>query len=434
MIKDLANQTLDYALKNVDHAEIYFETTENVDATIQNDQVDFAKEAYSMGVGIRVIKDNKMGFAYTTQTEKLMETVDKALDNAQANLPDENFSFALKSDYPSVKGVYDDKIENMELEDTIILGKSMIGAVLENKCQPTSGGVSSGCSRTLITNSEGVWCEDIATYISGFIAVNVTDGVGVSTASESDSSRKLDIDPEKIANKACNVALDSRGGKSVETGDMKVLLDHHAVSGLLSTFSQAINGDNVQRGRSIYADKINKEVSSPSLTIYDDGTINGGLNSFKGDGEGTPSQKTVIVKEGILKNFLYDVHTANKGKVQSTGNGMRSSFSDMPAVGVSNLILDFKDFDPIIDVKDGILVTDVLGAHTANPISGDFSVEAMNAFKIKNGEVVNPVKKAMLSGNIFSLLKEAKAASEKTRQLGPFIVPPITISSLRVVG
>ena len=67
MMNDLGNQALDYALKNVDQAEIYLEITENVDATIQNDQVDFAKEAYSMGIGIRVINDNRMGFAYTTK-------------------------------------------------------------------------------------------------------------------------------------------------------------------------------------------------------------------------------------------------------------------------------------------------------------------------------------------------------------------------------
>ncbi|MCC7550931.1 MAG: TldD/PmbA family protein [Methanobacterium sp.] len=434
MINDLANQTLDYALKNADQAEIYIETTENIDATIQNDQVDFAKEAHSMGLGIRVICDNRMGFAYTTQNKKLEETVKKAVSNAHANLVDENFAFASKSDYPVVKDIYHNKFDTLELEDTISLGKSVIGTVLDNKCQPTSGGVSAGCYKTLIINSEGASCEDASTYFSSFIAVNVPDGEGVSTASESDSSRKLDIDPEKIANKACEIALNSRGGKSVETGDMKILLDHHAASGILSTFSQAINGDNVQRGRSIYADKLDKEVSSPSLNIYDDGTIKGGLNSSRGDGEGTPSQKTVIIENGILRNFIYDIHTANKGKIQSTGNGMRASFNDMPAVGLSNLVVDFKEQEGLSEIKDGILVTDVLGAHTANPISGDFSVEAMNAFKIEKGEVVYPIKKAMLSGNIFSILKDATAASQKTRQLGPFIVPPITVSSLRVVG
>lgn len=434
MINHLANQTLDYALKNVDHAEIYIEITENVDVTIQNDQVDFAKQANAMGVGIRVINGKKMGFAYTTRNDRLHQTVDNAISNAKANIADEHFAFASKSDYPQVTGGYDKKIEDMELEDTIGLGKSMIDVVLDNQCQPTSGGVSSNSSQILITNSEGTWCEDFSTYISSFIAVNTPDDDGVSTASESDSSRKLDIDPEGIADKACKIALDSRGGKKVETKDTKVLLDYHASSGLLSNFSQAINGDNVQRGRSIYADMMNKEVTSTSLNIYDDGTINKGLNSSRADGEGTPCQRTVIVEDGVLKNFLYDIHTANKEKTESTGNGMRSSFNDMPAVGLSNLIFDFREFEPLSEIQDGILVTDVLGAHTANPISGDFSVEAMNAFKIEKGEIVYPVKKAMLSGNLFSILKEANAASQKTRQLGPFIVPPVNIPSLRVIG
>jgi len=434
MMNDLGNQALDYALKNVDQAEIYLEITENVDATIQNDQVDFAKEAYSMGIGIRVINDNRMGFAYTTQKDRLLETVDKAVSNANANLADENISFAPKSNYPNIKEIYDRKIEAMELGESIDLGKSMIDAVLDKNCEPTSGGVSAGCSRIIITNSEGAFCEDISTYISSFIAVNVSDGEGVSTASESDSSRKMDIDPEIIAHQACEIALNSRGGKHIETGDTKVLLDYHAASGLISNFSQAINGDNVQRGRSIYADMMGKKVSSSSLCIYDDGTIKGGLNSSRADGEGTPSQKTAIVEDGVLLNFLYDLKTAIKGNTNSTGNGMRSSFSDMPEVGLSNLIFDFKNFEPLSDINDGIFVTDVLGAHTANPISGDFSVEAMNAFKIEKGKLAYPVKKAMLSGNIFDILKEANAASLKTRQLGPFIVPPITVSNLRVIG
>lgn len=434
MINDLANQALDYALKKVDHAEIFVEMDESVDASIQKDRVDFAKETFSLGIGIRVIKDNKMGFAYTTQLDNLDLIVENAVSNAKANQQDENFALATKSEYPVIKGTYDKKIESLELEDTIKFGRAMIDTALDKGCQPTSGGTSASYSRVLILNSEGAFCEDISTLFAGFIAVNAQDGEGVSTASESDTKREMKMDPEKIAADACRIAMDSRWGKSVETKDMDVLLDYHAVAGLMHTFSQAINGDNVQRGRSLYADQLGNQVTSSSLNIYDDATIPGGLNSFRSDGEGTPGQKTVIVEEGVLSNFIYDIHTAKKGNTMSTGNGVRSSYADMPTVGLSNFIMDFKDFKDISEVKNGIMVTDVLGAHTANPISGDFSVEAMNAFKIENGELVYPVRKAMLSGNIFAALKEAKAASSKTRQLGPFVVPPIIVPGMRVVG
>ncbi len=431
---EMAHETLEIALKYVEEAEIYLERQEKVDVDIQNDQVDFAKEVSSYGVGIRIIRDNKMGFAYTTDLTKLEQTVKNAVFNAKFNVTDENFVFASKSAYTNVKEIYDPKIRDLDVKDTVTFAKTMIQTSLNDKCQPTSGGVSAGSLNTVITNSDGVLSNDSSTFFSGFISVNIPDGDGVSTANEYDSSRYLDIDADAIAHKACVVARDSRNGNPIETGDMEVILDYNAAAALIYTFANALNADNVQRGRSVYADKLGEEVLTPSLNVYDDGTLKRGLNSAQSDGEGVPSQKTTLVEKGFLKNFIYDLYTSKKGGVQSTGNGVRSSFADMPSVGFSNLILDFEDFKEISSVKSGLMVKDLLGAHTANPISGDFSVEAMNAFYIKDGEIAYPVKKAMLSGNVFNALKKASASSMKTRQIGPFVLPPITISELRVVG
>jgi len=434
MMHDIANQALDLALKYTDQAEIYVEKEEGVDVDIKKDKVDFAKEAFTFGVGIRVILDGKMGFSYTTNLDKLKETVQSAIFNAKSNEIDENFAFAPKSQYPKVKGIFDSKIEFLELEDIISFGKVMLATVLDQECEPTSGGFSTSYSKFIIANSEGAIAQDVSSIFSGYISVNVDDGENVSTASESDSSRLLDIDPEDIARKACKITKDSRGGKPVETGDFPVILDHHAASGLVATFSSAFNADNVQRGRSVFVDKLEQEVASKSLSIYDDGTIKGGLQSSISDGEGVPSQKTPLIEKGILKNFLYDIYTAKKGNVKPTGNGMRASYGDMPSVGLSNFILDFDDIKEISDIKNGVLVTDVLGAHTANPISGDFSVEAMNTFKIENGEVSHPVKKAMLSGNIFHAMGVACAATSEKRKMGPIVLPSILVENLRVVG
>lgn len=434
MMHDVANQTLDLALKYTDQAEVYVEKEEGVDVDIKNDKVDFAKEAFTFGIGVRVIVDNKMGFSYTTNIEGLEETVKSAIFNAKSNEIDENFSFSPKSNYPKIKNGFDPKIEYLELEEIIGFGKMMLGTVLEEKCEPTSGGFSTGYSKIILANSEGAVAKDVSSIFSGYIAVNVDDGDAVSTASESDSSRLLDIDPEKIAHKACEIAKGSRNGKPVETGDLPVVLDHHAASGLLATFSGAFNADNVQRGRSVYADKIGEQVVSDSLSIYDDGTIAGGLQSSTCDGEGVASQKTPLIENGILKNFLYDIYTSNKGGVESTGNGMRGSYGDVPSISLSNFVLDFKDVQNISDIKEGVLVTDVLGAHTANPISGDFSVEAVNAFKIENGEVAYPVKKAMLSGNVFEAMGIAASVDTNKRKIGPFVIPRILVEKLRVVG
>jgi PmbA protein len=433
-LENIAQETLDLAGKHVELAEVYVEKEDKIDMNIQGQRVDFAKEISSYGVGVRVIHDNRMGFAYTTDLSKLKKTAENAVFNAKYNAVDENFQLATPSQYENIKDLQDKKITNLSIEETIDFAKTMIETAAEEDCQPTSGGVSAGTYNTVITNSEGVFCEDRATLISGFISINIPDGEGVSTAHQSDASRFLDIDPKKITSKACQIARDSRGGKSIKTGDMKVVLDYDAAAALIYTLANAFNADNVQRGRSVYADKIDQQVLASSLNIYDDGTLKKGLNSSKSDGEGVPSQKTVIIEKGILKNLIYDIYTSKKSEVQSTGNGMRSSYADMPNVGFSNLIMEFEEKQEISHLKNGLLVYDLLGAHTANPISGDFSVEAMNAFKIEDGEITDPIKKAMISGNIFQAFNDAIATSKKTRQIGPLVLPPIMVSQLRVVG
>lgn len=434
MMEETVQEALNIALKYVLDAEIYLEKIEKIDVELKKDQIDFAKEVSSYGLGVRVITEGKMGFAYTNNMANIQKTVEKSVFNAKCNMADDNFVFAPESKYHDVKGVYDHNIRYMNVEEAVNFAKIMIETANYQKCQPTSGGVSAGCLKTFIINSEGLFTHDMSTIFSGFISLNTPDGEGVSTAHESDSSRYLDLDPEKISLSACKIAKDSRNGKSIETSDMNVLLDYNAAASLSATFANALNADNVQRGRSLYADKVGESILSPSLNVYDDATIQKGLNSTRSDGEGVPSQKTTLVEKGILKDFIYDIYTANKGGVKSTGNGIRSSYSDMPSVDFSNFIMDFQDISEIIDVKRGLMVTDVLGAHTANPISGDFSVEAMNAFYIERGEIAYPVKKAMISGNIFATLQKACASSKKARQIGPFILPPILTSKLRVVG
>lgn len=434
MMENIAQETLDKVIKYVDKAEVYLEREKKLEVNIQNHLVDFAKETSSYGMAVRVIIDQKMGFAYTTDLSKIDLTIKNAVHNAKCNLADPHFNFAPNSRYPQVNDLYDKNIPDMEISDAVDFSKTMIQNSIDNQCQPTSGGTQAGCYQTLILNSEGANCLERSTYFSAFISVNVPDGGGVSTAHESDSSRFMDLDPAKISGQACTDAKNSRGGKSVQTADLNVLLDYDAAASLISTLANAFNADNVQRGRSIYADRMDEQILSPELSIYDDGTLKKGLMSSCSDGEGTPTRKTILVDKGVLKNFVNDLYTSKKAETESTGNGIRSSYADMPSVGFTNFILDFEEQKEVSDVKNGVMVKDLLGAHTANPISGDFSVEAMNAFKIDNGEISFPIKKAMLSGNIYQAFTESWAASTTTRQIGSFVLPQVLVSKLRIVG
>ncbi|MGB9844451.1 TldD/PmbA family protein [Methanothermobacter tenebrarum] len=431
---DIAEKTFKEALKHAPNVEVYVQKEETLEVDIQRDKIDLAKEQHLTGLGLRVIQDKKMGFAYTTDMRRIKETIKMAVSNMGANEADENFKFSKPSHYPQVKKIYDKRFHDLEVSDAHEFAERMIDKVFDEGCEPTSGGFTASHLETLLLNSNGVESEYKSTGFSAHISVNAKEGDLKSTAYESDASCLMSIEPEKISQTACKIAKDSIGGEKIDTGDLSILLDYHAINGILATFTSAINADNVQRGRSYLADKIGEEIANLTMNIYDDGRITGGLYSAPMDDEGTPSQRTPIIEKGILKNFIYDLYTASKGNVKSTGNGIRPSFSSIPTVSTTNIILDFQDKITVDDIERGMLVTDVLGAHTANPISGDFSLEANNPFFIENGEIKYPIKKAMISGNLFNILKQVKMIDSKIRQIGAFITPRIFIETIRVIG
>ncbi len=431
---EIAEIILKNALAYAKNIEVYIEEQKKIQVEIQEDTIDIAKDQHLTGVGLRMIKDNRMGFAHTSDMGKIKETIKMALSNLKANEADENFKLSNPAPYPTVKKIYDKRFHDLEVSDAYEFAKTMLEVTLREGCEPTSGGFTATYLKILILNSNGVEVEYKTTGFSGQISVNAEKNNLKSTAYEFDASCLMDLEADRISERACRIAKDSIGGEKIQTGDMGVVLDYHAVEGILGTFTPSINADNVQRGRSYLADKLGKEVANTNFSIYDDGIIPGGLNSTPADDEGTPSQRTTIIKEGILQGFIHDIYTASKGGVKSTGNGIRSSFSEVPEVSTTNIIFDFGDKISLDDIKNGILVTDVLGAHTANPISGDFSVEANNAFMIKNGEITKPVKKAMISGNIFNLLKKVQMVDSRIRQIGPFITPKIFVDKLKIIG
>ena len=141
-----------------------------------------------------------------------------------------------------------------------------------------------------------------------------------------------------------------------------------------------------------------------------------------------------ILGDGVLNSFIYDIYTANCEGVKTTSNGLRGSYLTTPMISPTNLEFKFREMKDLSEISNGVLTTSVLGAHTANPISGDFSVEASNAFKIENGELSNPINKAMISGNIFEIMKTIEGIDSEIKQYGPYIIPKLLAHDLRVVG
>lgn len=417
-----------------DAYEIYVDEAKSIELDSRKDELNFAKEEIEKGIGIRVIKDNKIGFAFTSNMEKIDQTARQAVENSKLNKVDENYAFAQVEQVHDVKDVYDKSFNDLSVDESVELLKSVISQALDSGCEVTGSGFSASAGKSLIINSNGVSIENEGTGFGIGLSVTIQKEGQIATAYNSTSSRFYDLDCEKLAAEVCDLAKSSLDTKPVETNDYDVVLDYYAATGLLQTFLNAFDGENVRRGRSILKDKIGSEIANPTLSIIDNPLLEKGMYTTKCDGEGSVSRQTDLIKDGVLNSFIYDIYTANKEGVETTSNGYRGSFLTTPMISPSNLEFKFSEMKDLSEIDKGVLTTSVLGAHTANPISGDFSVEASNAFKIENGELTDPINKAMISGNVFEIMEKVEGLNSEIKQYGPFIIPKLLVHDLRVVG
>ena len=434
MIYEIAEKAKKEVESNCDAFEIYIDESKLIELDSKQNELNFAKEEIETGIGIRVIKDNKIGFAFTSNLDKISETARQSIENTKLNKIDENYSFAEVEKVNDVKNVYDKKFDDLDLGESVELLKSVISQADDSGCEVTGSGFSASAGRSLILNSNGVSIENKGTGFSIALSVTLQKDGEIATAYNSQSSRFYDLDGEKLANEVCDLAKSSLNTKPIETDNYSVVLDYYAATGLLQTVINAFDGENVSRGRSILKERIGSEIANPTLSIIDNPLLEKGMYSTKCDDEGSVSKATELVKEGKLNSFIYDIYTANKESVETTSNGYRGSYLTTPKISPSNLEFKFSEMKDISEIKKGVLTTSVLGAHTANPISGDFSVEASNAFKIENGELGDPINKAMISGNIFEIMKKVEGLNSEIKQYGSFIIPKLLVHDLRVVG
>jgi PmbA protein len=241
-----------------------------------------------------------------------------------------------------------------------------------------------------------------------------------------------------VGKEAARLSISALETKSVETKSTKVIFTQFALQELLAyTLVNAIEADNVQRDQSPFKGKIGATVTSEKLSIYDDGLLSGGLRTWLFDGEGVPHQKTVVIERGVLRNYLYDNYSAKKEAKESTGNASRGGYLSTPNIDTTNFhILPGKATadQMLAELDDGLIIYYLQGAHSSNPVSGEFSVVATPAWKIEKGEITHSSRGVMLAGNIFELLKNISLVGSNERQMGSLIAPWVQVENVRVIG
>jgi PmbA protein len=415
-------KALKFLLRKADEAEIYYMKEESNKVSIRGGEVEIFEGSSASGYGIRVINKKRMGFTYSNTLDE--KTLTRALEIAKISEEDEYISLPKQGSYPRVKGGFDVNIRSLEIEDAVELAKTLIEPCEKYGVLPASGGSTWSTYEVRVANSKGVWGEEKGTVCSCYLNA-VARGNGVSTGMEYMSSRNLDLDFASIGEAASKLARDSLGARKIGSLEASVVLKPNAVAELLeSVLVPSLSADNVQRGRSYLGDKLNKKVFS-DFDVVDHGTKPRGLNTSKFDSEGVASQRTTLVKDGVLKGFLYDTYSANKASMGSTGNAQRGSYSSLPYIDATNLVLS----GPGGIEGDGLVVNGLIGAHTSNPVSGDFSLETRNAFYQSK-----PIKKALIAGNIYELLRNIKGFGRDVKQVGSVVTPSIEFSNVKIMG
>lgn len=227
--------------------------------------------------------------------------------------------------------------------------------------------------------------------------------------------------------------------KPVKTMDCEAILHPEALASLLhAAFIPNVNAENTQQKKSILIGKLNKSIMSDKISILDDATTKGLLATRSFDCEGTPSQRNVIVQRGTLKTFLHNNYTARKEGKKSTGNAARIGTS-LPSVGENNLVIEpGTEKDLTQDIRKGIYVRELLGVHTMNTLTGDFSLGLLEGSYIEKGKTKHTLQNAMISGNIYDMLKKVAAVGDRTIHAcsgnGAYYLPEIRFEKIKLIG
>ncbi len=415
--------------RSVDEVEVFYVEGTTVSADLRQKKVNLATRSLDNGLGIRTIHKGRIGSSSTNDPDRWRDCLAAAI--ASGNLATSQTWHGLPepASIPVSPLTFDPTLECDPGKARDLLEKMLDGAA-EHPAQVTAGSATLSISSITLANSRGIRYMDRSTGVS----LNLEAIDRQSTGFEFDHASYIgDIDPHGVGEKAAFFACKSADGKDIPTGDYPVVLSPLAYAELLgSAFVPALNGRSVHSGRSRLAQLLGETIADPRILMYDDPLLPRANGSCRWDAEGTPARRIDFVKNGVLQTFAYDLKTAYRYDKATTGSAVRGGFGGLPAIGHHNFIVD-GEREKILDER-AIYIHNVVGAHTTNPMSGDFSVEMSNAFWVEDGEFQEPVRSAMISGNVFDLHKDIAGLSRETRAVGSLILPSIKLNNQHIIG
>lgn len=427
----------------VDEAEAYLSRTRSLIVEVADQRVETLHQSTELGVGLRVFRQGRMGFAFTTDLspEGLAATARAAAANAAATARDE---------FNRLPGV--SPAEPLDLVDPTVRERptaSKIEAAMAIEraakgfdprvTRVEKAAYTDGDYDVAVVNSQGVRVSYSGTSVSASISVVAEEKGSAETGWSFAFSHRADgIDVDFVGREAAEKAVQLLGARAVGTKRVNLVLDPLVAAEFLELLGPALSADAVQKGKSLFAGRVGEEVASPLIQVIDDGRLVEGAGAAPTDDEGVPTVPKVLIRDGILQGYLHNTYTAAKegAGARSTGNGLRGSFRGTPEVRPSNLYLAAGTTSReklLSEVEEGFYVTSVMGMHTVNPISGDFSVGAAGLW-LEHGRFARPVRGVAIAGNLLELLKGVEAVADDLRFIGSAGAPTLRLAPITVSG
>jgi PmbA protein len=388
------------------------------------------------GTAVRVIRKGRLGFAASSDEKAMEKLAVNALESASYG-DKALFSFPDIQPAPAVS-TFDQAIADLSIPRLVEMGSEILDLVLrvepEARCNIS---VERNLVSATIRNQTGLDISFRTSPLALGFEIDRIEGDDILILYDTFGTSLWKDTYLDFARRLVQKLEQARTITTLQPGKMPVLFAPNGTLALGLPLSRGLNGKEVLKGTSPMKGKIGEKLFDEKITLLDDGTIDGKFASAAYDDEGVPHRRNVLVEKGVLNGFIYDLKTAAKSGVDSTGNAARSLFNP-PEPALTNFVIQPGETalkDILGGIDQGILVDDLLGLGQGNIISGAFSNPLALAFKIEKGEIVGRVKDLSIAGNIYDLLKNVAAISKETQWVyNTFHAPYILIPEMNVAG
>lgn len=406
---EVIERTLAVALRNGgDFAEVFAEDRRSQSASLDDGKVEDLTTGRRRGAGVRVVVGETTGFAHTADLSEqgLREAAEAAAAAARGNAASTTVALTrvpVTTTAVRIPPASVDKARKVELLRIADAAARSEGDAIRQ----VSASYGEGTRRILVANSDGLLAEDERTRTRFVVQCVAVGDTGIQTASEGPGRtvgfELFDtIDPAAIAQTAAQRALTMLRARPAPSGPMPVVLKRGAGGVMFhEACGHGLEADLVKKDASVFAGRVGELVASPIVTVIDDGTMLDEWGTASIDDEGAPTRRNVLIENGVLTDYMWDLVRARREGRASSGNGRRETYQDLPMVRMTNTYLTAGSDDPdaIIAGTDRGIYCVQLGGGQVNTATGDFVFGISEAYLIENGRITEPIRAANLIGN-----------------------------------